>query len=378
MIIVAAVMIVRSRSRRTLRQPSDQALALVCFCAALVVANFGAAILIGSFVAGLGVIRYVSFALIMPVIVLVGFLIDRIPWTRRSTQFLFVTSAVLMMLMMRPLPIRSGFLQEGDQLVPFLRDLMQKEHIDAGLADYWYANSMTFISHEQVRLRAVVPDGSIFHWVNNSDWYIRNEDGSPVEFGLILMHRLDRDRIRQRFGSPTRVIAAPTGKEVWLYNGPRRITYWPAVGDLFSDRVGEAGNDGLRLTAASLPSQTGHTSGSDIVATPLDQAGFMTYGPYIHPRSGRYHIEISYGYQQKPAAGHELMYDAVLWTAGKANVLDHGSIPFVDAAEHVQTMDVDVVNPDRGAFEVRTFFPGSGAATIRSILIASRDRSLSR
>src|SRR5205085_9407280 len=111
-----------------------------------------------------------------------------------SRNFTGITIAALSLLVgfsvLRPPPPGPDY-RRAEQLIPFLRSIMHDEHIEAGLSEYWYANLITFFSDAAVPIRAVVPSGSLYHWVSNIEWYTGRPPSVPApRFRLILMQSL--------------------------------------------------------------------------------------------------------------------------------------------------------------------------------------------
>jgi hypothetical protein len=216
---------------------------LLVFCAFIVLANWSSVILFGDYLDLAGT-RYVCFALFAPMLLLLAYLHEKIPWTPALVQITCISASLLVCFsaLWPPKPFRhfeearTKYFREAQTLVPFLQNLMARNHIKAGLCNYWYANVITYTSDDAVQLRAVTNRGSIYYWVNNSQWYTGyNLNQPPPKFGLILMDDLNPALIKQHYGPPDQIVQDPFHHEIWLYSAAHSISYNAGFGNLFND-----------------------------------------------------------------------------------------------------------------------------------------------
>ena len=339
---------------------------LLMFCACLIDCNWGAAILAGNFY-GILAARYMRLAILLPFFVSLGYINHLIPWSAASGRAgISALSLAVCACALFLAPSPDHYYRETQQLVPLMRATMQKEHIEAGLADYWYANPISFFSQDALPVRAVTMDGSLFHWTNTSIWY--TGDGAanpPPKFRLIFMANLDPDKIRQRYGPPERIIPAPVNSELWIYPPEKSIAYNPVFGALSNGPANE-----YRLDGSLLPSTTGRQEGHSMVARARrDHPGVFIIGPYpyLRPVAGRYRITILHKYLSAPDPGKLVSYDVTYWTGPSPRTLDSGNIPFIDNAQHEFTREVEVPDDKHGVFRVTARYYGSGDLSVDSL-----------
>lgn len=340
---------------------------LLSFSAWVIASNWGAVILTGNFT-GVLASRYTRFAMLLPVFFALGWINHLIPWSKGGGRaavagLSLAISACALFLVPAPGP----YYRATQELIPIIRAEMDKEHIQAGLADYWHANMIAFLSHETLPVRAVNNDGTMFRWVNPLGWYAGEPPGAPPEFRMIVMANLNPDAVRRHYGEPGEIIHTPAGKDIWIYPPDRSITYAPVFWTLSNGPANEYRADG-----SSLPSLTGTRNGNSRVARAgHDPATYLTFGPYpyLHPAPGRYRIAISYTYLSPPSPGKEADYD-IVYSAGRASrTLDHGPLPCLDRAPHEISREIAIPDDKREVLEVRTKFNGSGDISIDSLKI---------
>jgi len=371
-VLVAAWLLVRAcRNSATKRVPAS-ILMLWLFCALLILCNWGAVILTGDY-QGIDTSRYVRLVILAPPFLLLGCLHALV---NRSGKITRIAGSVISLAVIGCaffwLPSPGSYWNESRELVPVLRSTMQSEEIEAGLADYWYANSMTFLSRGDIKLRAITGDGSLYHRDNNIKWFTGEKSSSePPGFRLIFMANLDAEKIRQRYGEPSRVIHTSLNKDIWVYPPEQKITFNRFFGELFNRR-NLTDSDQYQAAASSLPSKTGKPDGSAIVAEAgRDREDFLTYGPYLHLAPGLYRVKINYSYITDPDPAKLPSCDFVLWKSSRTNILEQAEIPFVDTSPREFIRDVRIPDDSRnGAFEARTYYRGSGSIRIESINIS--------
>ena len=348
------------------RIPAPLAVMLL-YCVCVIGCNVGAAVLTGNY-SELGASRYIRFAFWAPVLVSTGLLNHLVPWPEIGGKIATAALSLLLACIAVFLPpAPDHYFVDAQRLIPVMHSLMEKEGIEAGLADYWWANVFTFLSHDDVKLRSVSPNGTMDHWLNNISWFAGSPPSTPApKFRMIFMRRLDPELIRQRYGPPDRVVSALPGEDIWIYREERSISYRPLFGEL----ANISPTNEFQVKARLLPSQTGRIEGDSIVARAgRDPQGAITFGPYLHPSPGRYRVEIVYSWRAAPAQDRVATFDAVLWNGSHAVQMYSAQIPFIDTAPQKFTREVRISDNDRQAFEVRTFYFASGDLGIDSLRI---------
>jgi hypothetical protein len=336
---------------------------LAVFCACLMDFDWGAAILTGNFT-DMFAIRHVRLAILLPFFVVLGLANHAIPWSRAGTRAAMAALSLAVCacaIFLAPAP-DSYFLQ-ARQIAPQVAALMEKEHIEAGLADYWHANPIFYFSNEKAPVRSVNPDGSMFHWLNSSLWFAG--DGAsdpPPRYRLVFMANLDPNVIRRRYGEPAQVIPGAPGADIWIYPPERSIVYNPVFGALSNGPA-----DKYRLDGDMLPSLTGRREGNSRVARAgRDTPGLLFGAPYpsLRPVEGRYRLTLRYTWRSAPAPGKGVDYEATYSTGNSFRSLDHAPIPFIDTSPHEFTREIVIPDDKHDVFRMRGEYGGSGDIAI--------------
>lgn len=360
-------MVIPPCSRFIVKRIPASAYLLLLFCASVIACDLGASILTGNY-STLGAGRYLRFAFWVPPLVLIAWFNHWIPWPEIAGKIVAaIVSLLIAGFAIFSLPQPDFYYVNAQKLIPVMHSLMEKEGIEAGLADYWWANVFTFLSHDDVKLRSVTPGGSMFHWLNNTSWFAGSPPSTPPpKFRMIFMLRLDAEQIKLRYGAPDRIVTPLPGQEIWLYREDRGISCNPIFGDLSNTTPANE----YQVKARQLPTQTGGIEGDSIVARAgRSPQGAITFGPYIHPSPGRYRIEVAYAWLAAPAPGKAVTYDVIIWKGPHAVALDAGDVPFIDTAPHEISREVRIPERNHGFFEVRTFYHGSGDIRVDSLRI---------
>lgn len=350
--------------------------ALLLFSGLLILCNWSAAIGTGNYL-DIGASRYVRISNLLPLFLALGCLHASVRWSDAGAFVVcLLCSAAASLAAFYPAPQPDQYYREAQHLVPILRSLMKTEKIDGGLADYWYANYLTFSSRDTVRMRSVNPDGTLYHWINNFTWFSGDGKTQPKPvFGLILMDHLDAARLRARYGEPDRIFRTSRRHVVWIYRGEKRIAYRDAIGELANIHCGADPNE-YKIEAVALPSNTGRADGGGVVAEAgKNQPNYLIYGPYLRLPPGDYRVKISYEYLSAPEPGKGLLCDYVIWSSSKPNLIDHAEIPFADTNRHEFTREIHVSSKRNDTFETRAFYRGSGTVRIESLAITSLKQS---
>jgi hypothetical protein len=255
---------------------------------------------------------------------------------------------------------------EVEATLPFLRQVMKENGITQGLVSYWRANLYAFLSSGTVPLRAVTNDGSILHSFNTLDWYGR---GRPVQdgphFRLVLAPEEDE---RGAFGRPDQILHTPLGETVWLFSEARSIRYNDRFSLLLSNCFTDDGRT-LRFDAAQLSSATGKIEGTSRIAVEgRDSENFLTYGPYLELKPGRFRAVYHYAYSAPPAPDREALYDRLEYS--NEPDLDHTAkpLPCPNREEQILIDDFTVPRPGEN-FEFRIHYRGSGTLRVDSLEI---------
>ena len=364
-IFVSGVLIATIRKRATDRM-SPSLFMLLIFSACVVDCNWGASLLTGNFT-DIEATRFVRLAMLLPIFHLLGFAIHNIPWTTMSNRIAVAALSfgiAACALFIKPAP--SPYYREIQQIAPVVSSVMREEHIEAGLAGYWYANPLVFFSQGKLPVRSATSSGSMHHWVNTLEWYSgADASEAPPEFRLILMADLDPESIERRYGKPSRIVHTPPGKDIWIYPPGQSIVFNTIFSALSNGPKNEYTSE-----ADELQSWRGAREGTSWVArAKSDRDGMFVHVSFPHVPAGRYRITLFHTYLSAPAADKPVRYRAAYFVYSASETLDEGDIPYIDKARHAFTREVDVPEKKHGTFQVSTEYRGSGDFAVDSVKI---------
>src|SRR5690606_28344738 len=98
--------------------------------------------------------------------------------------------------------------------------------LQAGIAEYWVSRPIMFASDWSLQVNQATGDGAPYIWGNNPHWYtvaFGRQNGRPT-YNFVVMMRMDRAGVTNRFGEPSRRIRCPAGQEIWVYDDAERMT----------------------------------------------------------------------------------------------------------------------------------------------------------
>jgi hypothetical protein len=165
-----------------------------------------------------------------------------------------------------------------------------------GIGNYWHAKFITEFSRQNLKVVQVNPDLSIFHWINNSDWYqeaydfavISQFDDPTSKSG----HILSQSKIEKINGKPKDYVICENVQDPINSKEVRILFYEP--GELRTEFFQKIG-DVYTWHACELPSQVGTISDNCSLTKTLDaESGFLTFGPYERLPTGRFAVSITY------------------------------------------------------------------------------------
>lgn len=366
---VVAALVVIYCFRPAQRKMEAALLTALVFFAAVIVISTAAAILSGNYYY-FSQIRYIRFGLMMPLVILLCWFCHVVPQTplvQRALVGVFALVSLVHAIWFVPPP--GQYYTQAMQILPVLRTVMEEEHIEAGLADYWWANLLTFFSDDTLKVRSIYSDGRLFHWVNNIEWYTGRKNTPPPKFRVLLMKDLDPVAVRRMYGEPSRIVDIPGIKhgEIWVYPDEKSIVYEP----LFERLDNDPGHS-YRVRAALLPKTTGRNENSADSTTARagrDAEGALIYGPYIRPPGGHYRVIVTYAWLNPPAPGKLATYDTALWDAGMKSsaLIDQAPLPYQDGAVHEFSREITLPPGNRGAIEVHAWYHASGDLRIDAL-----------
>jgi len=337
------------------------------FSSAAIFCNWSAVILNGSY-RGIVENRYLAVSLSLPLAALVFGLHAIINW-RPWLEKLFAAAIAVFIAVCAFIPQPpSDVYQDTMNAIPFLREVMKKNHIAEGLISYWQSNLFTFLSGGSVTLRSITDDGVVNHLFNSMYWYGQGRPpGDATHFRLIIV---PTDDMRAAFGPPDQVLEAPGQMTVWVYPEARSIRYDEFFGNLLLSTHFTGGDHTWLMNAAELPTRSGQVAGTSLLAT-AGKSGedLLTYGPYLELRPGKYRAVYRYQYLAPPAPDRVATYDLFVHTDDEDDQsLDPAPLPCPDTGPQVFT-DTFTVTRSKQTFEMRINFHGSGTLRVDSLSV---------
>ena len=225
-----------------------------------------------------------------------------------------------------------------------LRDL----HVGRGLANYWTARRLAFLSADAIRVDQVSPGAGrketlFFYWGNNAYAYLRGHPELDA-YDYVIADDLDPSVLRAAFGSPDAVHDC-AGHAIWTWHDPTRL-----FGGLFQGHLDPwqrllARDWSATIPAAAFVGTTGSGEGLARVADQRDAAGLLLTGGRLTLRAGTYRVVLAYAAPGNagthvgtlsiaPGGGHAAAFVDLLATAD-ARVALARTIVNVDEAEGV-------------------------------------------
>lgn len=106
-----------------------------------------------------------------------------------------------------------------------LAECVHKQGHFRGLANYWYAKNLQFLSQEKLSLSQISSDSGkdhlLFYWANNLFSY-RMKDKSNQGFDFVFVQSLDPQTLKDSFGAPQKEFYCD-GQLIWGYNNSESI-----------------------------------------------------------------------------------------------------------------------------------------------------------
>jgi len=259
-----------------------------------------------------------------------------------------------------------------EALIPRIEVLITETRTDAGLADYWTANLIRFLSNEKIPMGEISGDsGKARYWENDPLWFKTDGmKGGLPKYGFILLDGINETAILSRYGPPKRV-ENYQNTIAWIYSQGNSIKFNPLFGD-----VGNSNSYSSDVVASyqaiNLPSATGQIAGTSRVArSGRDSAGHLVYGPYLDPIPGRYCIKITYQYLIQPDSHNLSFFECIIHTATGEIQLDRAPLRFENTAQTllIRSVTIPDVNSGKEGLETRIQYEGSGDLKIDSVTI---------
>ncbi len=118
------------------------------------------------------------------------------------------------------------FLKPQRGMIEALSTCIYEQGLRRGLANYWFARSLQYMSLEKIWVSHLKPDlvrdqNLFFYWGNDLFSFQQlNDEGQAFDF--VIADQLDPHILENSFGSPERKIQCE-GRQIWIYPPPNRI-----------------------------------------------------------------------------------------------------------------------------------------------------------
>ncbi|MFH0824045.1 MAG: hypothetical protein V2B18_14945, partial [Pseudomonadota bacterium] len=170
--------------------------------------------------------RYLLVSWFQPIVAAVtlyGIAVVGKPMVKTTVNLLTTGLVLLWSFALSPVPGWGAVEKLSDYIPPLVKCLDEhKERYDLqwGMSSYWNARLISLFSTKGIRANQVMPDGSVFLWINNANAYL-GEKGAGItapSYTFTVMSRLDPDALRPIVGPP-RAVFSCGGEEVRVF-GP--------------------------------------------------------------------------------------------------------------------------------------------------------------
>jgi hypothetical protein len=211
-----------------------------------------------------------------------------------ASLVLFAGTAVAAYRSDGPLRLSAYARTQTAPLVSCLREL----GVGRGLANYWIARRMAFLSNGAVRVDQVSPGAGspetlFFYWGNNAFAFLRGHpDVDPYQY--VIADTLDPKVLTDAFERPDRV-ARCAGREIWTYRDDTRLFAGLFQGHLDPWERQLASSWTVSIPAAAFRGAGGSTSGLARVTQRDGGAQIaVVSGSRLSLRAGSYRLSVAY------------------------------------------------------------------------------------
>ncbi len=222
-----------------------------------------------------------------------------------------------------------------------ITDIIKNNHLQYGIAAFWNAYNLNLLLNEN-RIIAILSQGEMYPWLTKDTWYDR-----PIEFALTKKVVTDTD-ITQYLPEETIKSFEKVKKEletedykIFIYEKPVYLKHNFYKGIELPTTIKRKNYDDGSIEA-------NHTS-----------AGFLTYGPYINMKRGKYKAIINYESVDADNSYFEITKD------NGETILNRQNLP-----QNATQAEVDFkIKSKYDTLEFRTFYAGKGILRVNSIKI---------
>lgn len=175
-----------------------------------------------------------------------------------------------------------------------LAQCIKKNGLHHGLANYWLARPLTFISHGELQIDQLVPwrvesgGNLLFYWGNNAFSFLSDH------YDFLIVNGLDKSLIRDSFGVPDQIVDCGH-YELWVYRDQTKLFQRLMQGHaeiyqrlLLKDKT-------IEIPAGIFRSQVGVIHGLTRLSRPPNGGpGYLIFGNYFLMGPGTYRFTAQY------------------------------------------------------------------------------------
>lgn len=269
----------------------------------------------------------------------------------------------------------SKFPNSEDKVASCLNEIeRQGSFLTAGVADYWLARGVSQLMPNKTPIVAVTNNLSPYFWMSSIGPMIRVNVYPKRRYNFAIIHNSEHgfvsDFTPQTIGKLLPIdhsvhFCKDTTVQVWVYQSDDLDLMIKSAQNQFIYR--ENLTNKMQLFGANLPGLTGKMRGLDRTAkSPVDKPGFLTFGPYIDLKGGRYRVVVTY--TSKDNSGIPSGYVEL----GRFNIPKPIVLHKTDTvrdSDGVASFVFDVPESGFPQFEARTWFAGEGELTVHTLEI---------
>lgn len=201
---------------------------------------------------------------------------------------------------------------------------LERLGVGRGLANYWQARHLAFLSQGAIRVDQVSPGATskealFFYSGNNAYDFLRGApDVDPYDY--VLADDLDHDVLRAAFGAPDAAERC-AGREIWMWRDKTRVFAGLFQGHLDPwERLLEK-DSSVRIPASAFPGGTGAIDGTGRRAGSDESQGDLIAGGRLSLSPATYRFAVSYSGRQE-ASGRKLATLTIKRADGQAAFVD--------------------------------------------------------
>lgn len=242
--------------------------------------------------------------------------------------------------------------------------------LHSGVSTYWLGRGVSHYLKNRQQIVPIFSTGAPYFWMSTLGPFLHPKKYNHISYNFVILYNkliepfgLNAENIIKNFPKPSHIYACTgSGTQVWVYQDN-------SLDKMINTRIRtlltEVNSQGI-FSGAILPGIIGHIEGATRVANEQDKAGFLTYGPYVYLKHGRYKIQLDYTAQSN--SNRSIGRLEIGQFSNNLNILHQENL--YPGSTH-QRLSVIIPVPWDGlkSFEVRTYFSGSGQLRIHSLEI---------